>query len=267
MCTHTFTEDEGRTTLTLLTQLASKEDRDAVINSAWKLLLTGAVLLAAFGVVESRRGGSLLDFALFSQRRFVAATIGATGLAVVGLISYLPTALQHGLAQSPLASAGVLALWSGTSAVVALLARRLPACLPMRWQLAGGLLLCATGMVGMSGLTTGSTWLTLTPGLVIAGVGSGILNAALARPAVESVLAGRAAMGSGANNTARYLGSGAGVAVVVAVVAAHQPGAHQTFAAAALAGMNAATLLAAGLALLGALATLPPRHHHHDAHS
>lgn len=79
MCTHTFTENEGCTTLTLLTQLASKEVRDAVINSAWKLLLTGAVLLAAFGVVESRRGGPLLDFVLFSQRRFVAATIGGVG--------------------------------------------------------------------------------------------------------------------------------------------------------------------------------------------
>jgi uncharacterized protein YndB with AHSA1/START domain len=33
VCTHTFTEKAGRTTLTLLTQLASKEDRDAVIDS------------------------------------------------------------------------------------------------------------------------------------------------------------------------------------------------------------------------------------------
>ncbi|HEY8676390.1 MAG TPA: SRPBCC family protein [Candidatus Dormibacteraeota bacterium] len=33
MCTYTFTEKEGRTTVTLLTQLASKEDRDAVISS------------------------------------------------------------------------------------------------------------------------------------------------------------------------------------------------------------------------------------------
>jgi len=226
-------------------------------------LLAGAVLLGAFGVVESRRGAPLLDLALFSQRGFVAATIGAfaTGLAVVGLMSYLPTVLQRGLGQSPLASAGVLALWSGTSAVTALLARRLPPRLPARWQLAGGLLLCATGLAGMSGLTTGSTWLRLTPGLVIAGVGSGILNAALARLAVESVPAGRAAMGSGANNTARYLGSGAGVAIVVAVVTAHQPGAQQTPAAATLAGMNSATLLAAGLALLGALATLACTHH------
>jgi uncharacterized protein YndB with AHSA1/START domain len=33
VCTYTFTEKGGRTTVTLLTQLASKQDRDAVINS------------------------------------------------------------------------------------------------------------------------------------------------------------------------------------------------------------------------------------------
>lgn len=33
VCTYTFTEKDGRTTLTILTQLASKQDRDLVINS------------------------------------------------------------------------------------------------------------------------------------------------------------------------------------------------------------------------------------------
>jgi uncharacterized protein YndB with AHSA1/START domain len=33
VCTHTFTEKDGQSTLTLLTQLASKADRDAIIDS------------------------------------------------------------------------------------------------------------------------------------------------------------------------------------------------------------------------------------------
>jgi len=53
VCTHTFTEKDGRTTLALRTQLASKEDRDAVINSGmetgmqagWDLLEQVAVTL------------------------------------------------------------------------------------------------------------------------------------------------------------------------------------------------------------------------------
>jgi len=221
-------------------------------------LLLSAVLLAAFVVVESRHPAPLLDPALFRQPGFVAATVGAfaTGLTVVGLMSYLPTVLQRGLAESPWTSAGVLAVWSGTSAVVALLARRLPHRVSSRWQLGGGLLVCAVGLVMMTGLTTSSTWLRLVPGLVVVGVGSGILNAALARLAVESVPAARAGMGSGANNTARYLGSSAGVAVVVAVVGSYQTPAHGAIAAATLAGMNAATFVVAGLALLGAGVTL-----------
>jgi uncharacterized protein YndB with AHSA1/START domain len=33
LCTYTFTEEDGRTTVTLLTELPSKQDRDMVLNS------------------------------------------------------------------------------------------------------------------------------------------------------------------------------------------------------------------------------------------
>jgi uncharacterized protein YndB with AHSA1/START domain len=53
LCTHTFAEKDGRTSLTLLTQLTSKDDRDAIINSGmetgmqagWDLLEQIAVSL------------------------------------------------------------------------------------------------------------------------------------------------------------------------------------------------------------------------------
>ena len=57
------------------------------------------------------------------------------------------------------------------------------------------------------------------PGLLVAGVGSGVLNAALGRESVASVPAGQGGLGSGANNTARYLGSALGVTVVSVVAA------------------------------------------------
>jgi hypothetical protein len=83
-----------------------------------------------------------------------------------------------------------------------------------------------------------------TAALVVVGVGSGMSNAALAHLAVESVPPDRAGMGSGANNTARYLGGSLGVAVAVAIVgAAHSPAA----------GMNAMFWTAAAIAALGAV--------------
>jgi Major Facilitator Superfamily len=128
--------------------------------------------------------------------------------------------------------------------VVALGVRRLPALLSSPGRLAIGLALAGAGEIALTGLGTGSGWARLVPGLAVAGVGSGIANAALGRLAVESVPHERAGMGSGANNTARYLGGAAGVAVVVAVVSGSGGG--------LVAGWNVAALVCAGLCFLGA---------------
>lgn len=70
-------------------------------------------------------------------------------------------------------------------------------------------------------------------------------NAALGRLAVESAPAGRAGMGSGANNTARYLGGAAGVAMVVALDSG-------TGVGGIVSGWNTAALVSAVLCALGA---------------
>ncbi|MGW2375301.1 MFS transporter [Kitasatospora sp. NPDC001683] len=227
------------------------------------LLVGGVVLLAAFAVVEAKVREPMLDLALFRSPGFIAATGGAlfTGLSLVGFMSYLPTLLQGVLGLSGLAAGGVLALWSGLSVVAALQARRLAAHLSATTQVAIGLLICGLGEAGLYGLTPGSSWLRLAPGLAVAGIGSGVLNAALARLAVSSVPAHRAAMGSGANNTSRYLGSALGVAVTVAVAGSARPTTPGPEAAAhALAtGTDRATLVAAALCLAGAALALAAR--------
>ena len=86
----------------------------------------------------------------------------------------------------------------------------------------------------------------------MAGAASGVLNAALARQAVASAPPGLAGVGSGANNTARYLGAALGV-TVVAVLAAHPD------PAAMLAGWNLAVLVTAGISIAGGLVVLACR--------
>jgi MFS family permease len=183
------------------------------------LLVTGALALGAFVLVELRQRMPMLDLRMFRERLFVASITGAlfTGVAVIGLMSFSLSAMRAGLGISTVGSAGVLAAWSGTSTAVALVARRLPERLSSPARLAIGLTLCAVGEVALTGLHAGSSWTRLLPGLVIAGIGSGVANAALGRLAVESVPRERAGVGSGANNTARYLGGAAGVALVVAI--------------------------------------------------
>ena len=212
------------------------------------LLGAGVMLLGAFAVVELRRRRPLLDPRLFAEPRFLASITGAlfTGLAVIGLMSYSPVLMQRALHLSALGSAIVLAAWSATSMVVALAARSLPGRLATQTRVVIGLALAAAGELALTGLGSGAGGARLLPGLIVAGVGSGIANAALGRLAVESVPHDRVGMGSGANNTARYLGGAAGVALIVTIVSSAGP-------SKLLQGWNTAALLSAGLSALGAL--------------
>jgi MFS family permease len=229
------------------------EGRASWTSATTLVLLAGGVLLvAAFIWLERRSRAPMLDLHLFRDPSFVASLSGAlfTGVAIIGLMSFSPTLYQRGLGMTLIGSASVILAWSATSMVVALGARRLPAGLRSHVRLAIGLALAALGELALTGLGIGSSWTRLVPGLVVAGVGSGLANAALGRLALESVPRERAGMGSGANNTARYIGGAAGVALVVVVVSA----AGGTAAPSALVtGWNAATLVCAALCAVGAL--------------
>jgi hypothetical protein len=85
-------------------------------------------------------------------------------------------------------------------------------------QLAIGLVIIGAGLAILGPLHDGDTLVRLLPGFAIAGVGTGLLNAALGGQAVATVPAHHASMGSGTNNTARYLGSGLGIAIVTSTV-------------------------------------------------
>jgi hypothetical protein len=138
------------------------------------------------------------------------------------------------------------------STVTALAVRLIPA-LDGRILLAAGLALSAAGLAALAVLGDGASGTRLLPGLVVLGVGYGAANAALGRESVAHVPADRAAMGSGANNTARYLGAAIGVTLVVLVTVSGAPAGTP---AGLTGGWNAAALGAAGFSAAGALAVL-----------
>lgn len=213
------------------------------------LLAGGLVLVALFGVAQGRVAAPLLDLALLRRRPFLAATVGAfaNGAGATALAAFTPTLVQRGLGRSLLAASLVTLLFAGTSVVAALLVRRLPLHVTGRALLVGGLLGVAVGQLAQTGLSASSSVLRLLPGCLVAGVAFGVLNAALGREAVASVPPERAAMGSGANNTARYVGSALGI-TVVSVVATRTPG-----AAGLVDGWDTAALLTAAVSVLGAV--------------
>jgi hypothetical protein len=206
----------------------------------------GAVAAAAlFVVVERRRRAPMLELQLFRDRRFTAATVAAlgTGIGVIGVMSFSCSFFITELGFSSLGAALLLCTWSGASTGSALLARRLPPALQGPRQLTLGLAGIAVGELAMVGAVPGPVW-HLVPGLVLAGIASGVLNAGLGREAVATVPAERASVGSGANNTARYLGSSIGVTLVVIVATRTGGGPRPGFD-----GWNHALILSAFAAL------------------
>jgi fucose permease len=174
-----------------------------------------------------------------------------TGLAVIGLFSFVPALLQQVLGLSALDTAWLLLLWSGLSFGVALQAKRLAGRVSTRWQLAVGFALHAAGVLTMLGAIGSGSWHRLLPGLIVGGIGSGLLNAALPLLAVESVPTARAAMGSGAQQTFRYIGSCAGVALTIALVTSSGGGPGH--------GADIAMIVSAVLALVAAVAVVALR--------
>jgi hypothetical protein len=71
----------------------------------------------------------------------------------------------------------------------------------------------------MRGLTAGSGWTHLIPGLIVAGAGAGLVNVPLASTAVGVVPPARAGMASGINSTLRSVGLATGIAALGAIFA------------------------------------------------
>jgi len=196
----------------------------------------------------------MLDLALFRRPAFAAVTLAAVanGAGVISLLSYLSGFLGVAFGRSAWSAAWLMLAWSLPSVVTALAARRLPERWSGRGRMAGALVVMGVGLLMMAGLTDSSGPARFVPGLFVAGVGSGVLNAALGRESVSSVPTGQGGLGSGANNTARYLGSALGV-TVVSVVAAPS-GAAGT--GSLVAGWNHAAVATAVVSMLGALGVL-----------
>ncbi len=160
--------------------------------------------------------------------------------------SFVPTVAQVGLGASLWTASLLVVVWSGTSVVTSYLIRHLRRPIEGPRPVALLLVVVAAGQLTGYGLDASSSVWRLAVPMFIAGLATGVLNALLGREAVASVPADRVAMGSGANNTARYLGAACGITIFV-VIATHA-------GSDLLAGWNVAVLVSATLTLLGALA-------------
>ncbi|WP_242497544.1 MFS transporter [Nocardioides oleivorans] len=215
------------------------------------LLAVGVGMLVAFVVIEGRSTHPMLDLGLLGRPAFRAVNIAglATGAGIIALMSYVSGFVGSALDISATTAAWLMLAWSLPSVVTAFGARRLPEAWSGRARMSGALAVIALGQLLVLGVGVGSGPARFVPGLLLAGVATGVLNAAMGRESVASVPPGQAGLGSGANNTARYLGSALGV-TVVSVVAAP---AGAVTAQGLVDGWHRAVLVTAVVSLVGAV--------------
>jgi EmrB/QacA subfamily drug resistance transporter len=218
-------------------------------------LAAAAALLIGFVAIEARVKEPMLPLRLFRNPSFTGAQIAAAAISATFFAVFLYTTLylQQVLGMSPieaglayLPATVVIFLVSGATA-------NLGEKVSPRVMIAGGLGLVAVGM----GLTTlagpESSWTALLPGLLVAGVGTGLFNPALTAVALGSAPVEQSGLAAGTNDTFRQAGIAIGVAGLGALVpagAAFDPTRHGEY----VDGLHEALWVGAGVAAVGAVA-------------
>jgi EmrB/QacA subfamily drug resistance transporter len=223
-------------------------------------LAGAAVLLAAFVAVERARREPMFDLALFRVPTFCGGSIAAFAVngCVYAMLLYIVLYLQDVLGYSALQTGLRLLIMSAVTLPAAIVSGRLSSRVPVRLLIGLGLALSGAGLLLMAGLTADSGWTHLIPGLVAAGVGSGLVNPALASTAVGVVPHHSAGMASGINSTFRQVGVATGIAVFGTLLAGrvgHGP-VTQISRAAFVSGLNEILVVSGVGALLAAVAAL-----------
>ena len=178
-------------------------------------LVAAAVLLTVFLLVERFSPKAMFNLSLFRVPTFAGGSVAALAIngCVYAMLLYVVLYLQDLLGYSAMQTGFRLLIMSAVTLPAAIVSGRLTSHVPVRLLVGPGLALSGAGLLLMSGLHPASGWTHLIPGLILAGLGSGLVNPALASTAVGVVPPRSAGMASGINTTFRQVGIATGIAV------------------------------------------------------
>lgn len=195
--------------------------RDAPVVVAVALACGVVVGGAAFVRRELRHPDPVFQPRFFTRRVFAAATggIALSNLSLYVLLLVVPLLLdpRPGWSESRIGLA--LTSMSIGMVVLAPLGGRLGDRLGRRFPAVAGLALLAAGTIVIAAAGPGVEAPVLIGGLLASGAGLGLSSASLQTSAVESIEREHAGMATGANSTARYLGSVVGTSILAGVLA------------------------------------------------
>lgn len=190
------------------------------------LALTTAAVAAAsligFVIAERRASRPMFDLTAFRNPQFSGALLGAVGMnfSFWPLMIYLPIWFQAGLGYDHMGVGSALLAYTLPTLFMPPVAERLLLRFSPGVLIPAGLFIIGLGLALMAagGLAPLPSWLTMFPGLVVAGVGLGLTNTPVTNTATGSVSSDRAGMASGMDMSARMITLSINIALMGAIL-------------------------------------------------
>ncbi|PTR42868.1 EmrB/QacA subfamily drug resistance transporter [Rhodococcus sp. OK611] len=219
-------------------------------------LLAAAALIAGFVVIQSRRREPLVRLAIFRTPNLGAANLAQflLGAAWIPMWFFLNLYLQQVLGYSAFPSGAALIPMTALIMIgMIVLAPRLIARFGPKPMVVSGLILLSVGLAWLSLVRPdGNFWVDVLPASLVSALGMALAFIPSLGTAISSARPEEGGLASGIVNTSYQLGSALGLAAATAVGAAL--GANELGDRGALTdGFSAAFLVAAGVALVGAV--------------
>jgi EmrB/QacA subfamily drug resistance transporter len=191
--------------------------------ATWGFLVTGAVLLTAFGYIETRVSQPLLPLRIVLDRNRAASylSILVTGAGMFGIFLFLTYYLQQTLGFSPVMAGVAFLPMVGAIIVSANLANivLLPRIGP-RWLVAPGMLAAAAGLAWLTRIGVHSSYAAdVLPPLLLASAGLGFVMSPSMNTGTAGVAPSDAGAASAMVNTGQQVGGSIGTSLLNTVAA------------------------------------------------
>jgi len=223
----------------------------ALLRGSGPAVYAGALVLgAAFVAIEARVTQPMLPLRLFRNPSFTGAQVGAVGISgsLFALWLYLTLYLQQVLGLSAIEAGLVFVPGTLLNFAVAGATASLAQKVSARALVAGGLALIAAGLALLTVIGVDTSWWLFLPGLLVAMIGTGMLNPAVAQVALSSVPPEQSGLAAGVNDMFRQAALAIGVAGLGALISTAGPQAYVD-------GLHEALWVGAALAAACAVAT------------
>jgi EmrB/QacA subfamily drug resistance transporter len=181
-----------------------------------------AALLCAFVAVEARVAHPMLPLRFFRNPSFTGAQVAAFGISasLFAMWFYMTLYLQQILGLSAIEAGLVYVPGTLLNFLVAGSMASVGQKVSARVLLAAGLALVGAGQALLTLLGVDSSWWLFLPGLLVAMVGTGILNPTISHVALSSAPPEQSGLAAGVNDMFRQAGIAVGVAALGALVPA-----------------------------------------------